>query len=162
MVADEHITPASILFLLVWLGLLGAGVGYLLWWLAQVMAASLWLHKRGALALLPVPASAYPSFTIVDDDDPAALLRSATTMWAGLLADGREMGKRQRIKVAATGDGLRVAKPAVFPMPDVDFDEVGLYDRPSEQGGQPMARLSRWLVADEEHDTVIVGRPDPF
>lgn len=161
-------TPAAVLFLVAWLGLLALGLGYLLWWLNGSMVAVMYLRKRrNYLATLPVVPATIPGLRVevTENTTTADLLRSSTTMYAGLMNDGQEFGKRQRIKVVTTGEGLQVVKPAVFAAPDNPFDEVGIFDRSNKDGARdaPMVRFSRFLVADEWDDgTVHVGEPDNF
>jgi hypothetical protein len=166
---DHHPwSPAAVLFLVGFLGLLALGVGYMFWWVAGSYQAVFWLKKyRRRMATLPATPRPIPGISVQvrDDISTADLMRSATTMYAGLMADGREFGQRQRIKVVTTGEGLQVVKPAVFDAPDVPFDEVGLFDRSNKDGARdaPMARFSRFLVADEWDDgTVHIGEPDPW
>jgi hypothetical protein len=147
----------AVLVLVIWLALLAAGVGYLLVWLGRSLGAVVWIRQRrragtftGDRVVVAVEVGAMPL------DDAGA----TSTMYVSLMDDGREVGKRQRVKVVAAGDGLRVVEPAYFADPDRQWDEVAVYDRPNEAGGFPLARVSRWLVSSEQDGTVVVGERD--
>jgi hypothetical protein len=148
---------AAVLALLVWLAILGLFVGWIWLWVFRSVSAAARLRRRAKAGAWPSPR---PVAVRVDLPEPVCDAGATSVMYVSLMDDGRDIGKRERVRMVAAGDGLRMAEPVTFANPDRPWDEVGVYDRSSEHGGQPLARLSRWLVANDDGGVVTVGERD--